>query len=366
LQYNTSRHLSIWGENLDVLIIGAGAIGSLIAYRLGQAGHRVTAVARTPYVRAVNRRGLLVAENGHAFRARNIRAIEHTDALGTASYELVLITTKAFDTAVAAVQAQPFVRRGAHAMILQNGVGGIEVARGLLEPDMGEAGLYAGVVTIPVEVLKPAVIEPRWRRGGVGIAPIEAGRDAAPMVHLFAEIGFTVHAYRDWRACKWSKLMLNMLGNAMPAILDLPLDQVYASRELYELERTALQEARTVVRRMGIKPVSLPGYPVPPLVWILCALPAAWTHPIFRRAVLSGRGGKKPSLHIDLARGRTRSEVEFLNGAVVRAGEKLGLPTPVNRALCETLSDIVQHKIEWAEYQGQAERLIQRARNGRS
>jgi 2-dehydropantoate 2-reductase len=349
---------------LDVLIIGAGAIGSLMAYRLGQAGHRVTAVGRAPYVRAVNQRGLLVAQNGRAIRATGIRAIENATELDNAGFDWVLITTKAFDTAVAAVQAQPFVRRGAQAMVLQNGVGGIETARGLLEPNIAAGGFYAGAITVPVEVLKPAVIEPRWGRGGIGIAPIEAGHEVAPVCRLFADVGFAVRAYRDWRAMKWSKLMLNVLANAIPAILDWPLDQVYANRGLYELERAVLQEARTVVKRMGTRLVSLPGYPVPLLVWVLCALPETLTYPLFRRMVLSGRGGKKPSLHIDLARGRDRSEVEFLNGAVVRAGEKLDLPTPVNRILYDTLTGIAQQELEWAQYQGQAERLIRRARNG--
>ena len=198
----------------------------------------------------------------------------------------------------------------------------------------------------------------------MGIAPIEPGHKAASIAGLLADIGFRVRTYRDWRAMKWSKLLLNMLANAIPAILDWPLEKAYANRDLYELERVALSEAQAVMRRMGIRAVSLPGYPVWLLARMLCALPATATYPLFRRMVLLGRGGKPPSLHIDLAQGRERSEVEFLNGAVVRAGEKLDVPTPVNRALYETLSAIARHEIAWAEYKGQAERLIRRARNG--
>jgi 2-dehydropantoate 2-reductase len=277
--------------------------------------------------------------------------------LGDARFDLVLITCKAFDTAVSAVLAQHFVQRGAQALVLQNGVGGVEVARSIL----GEECLSAGVVTIPVEVLKPAVIRPRWQRGGIGVAAVSGGLDATSLTQLLSLAGFDVRSYPDWRSMVWSKLMLNLLANALPAILDRPLDHVYADRRLYELERASFREARAVVREMGIRLVSLPGYPVPLLVWLLCALPAGLTHALFRRAILGGRGGKSPSLHIDLARGRPRSEVTFLNGAVVRAGEKLGLPTPVNRALYDTLTGIVDKEIAWTEYQGQAERLLQRA-----
>ena len=90
------------------------------------------------------------------------------------------------------------------------------------------------------------------------------------------------------------------------------------------------------------------------------------TYPIFRRAILRARGGKRPSLHIDLDQGRDKSEVEFLNGAVARAGEKLGIPTPINRVLYETLIGIVRGQVDWSEYQSQADRLIHRARAGRS
>ena len=339
---------------MDVLIIGAGAIGSLIAHQLCAAGHKVTAVARAPYVRAVKKRGLLLEQDGQTERAAGLRVVEHTDALGDVRFDVVLITTKAFDTAVAAGQASPFVARGAWAVIVQNGVGSVEIARTIL----GERNLYAGTITIPVEVLEPAIIRPRWGRGGIGVAPVRAGQDVALLAQLFAESRFEVRVYTDWQAMRWSKLMLNMLANAIPAILDLPVDEVYADRRMYRLERAAMREARVVVARLGIRLVSLPGYPVPFLAWMLCAWPGVLTYPIYRRAVLGGRGGKLPSLHIDLRRGRDRSEVAFLNGAVAQAGEKLGLPTPVNRMLCETLTHIVRGEVSWSAYRGQAERLL--------
>ena len=166
----------------DVLIIGAGAIGSLIAHQLCAAGHKVTAVARAPYVRAVAQRGLLMEQDGRTERAAGLRAVEHTDALGDARFDVVLITTKAFDTAVAAGQAAPSVARGARAVIVQNGVGGVEIAR----PILGEENLYAGTITVPVEVLQAAVIRPRWGRGGLGVAPVRAGQDVTLLAQLFA------------------------------------------------------------------------------------------------------------------------------------------------------------------------------------
>jgi 2-dehydropantoate 2-reductase len=284
-----------------------------------------------------------------------IQAVQTPDALQDARFDLILITTKAFDTAVATVQIAPLAKKDTLVCIVQNGVGGIETAQGIL----GEHQLYAGVITIPVELPKPAVIRARTDRGGIGIASVN-GENADPLMALFAEVGLRTRLVADWRSLKWSKLMLNILGNAIPAILDWPPEQVYANKSLYKLERDALREARTVVKELKVDLVSLPGYRVPLIVGALCALPVWSTHAVFCRTIGNSRNGKPPSLHLDLSRGREKSEVEFLNGAVARVGAKLGVPTPVNQVLYNLLLGIAQKQIPWDEYRGQADRLIGR------
>jgi 2-dehydropantoate 2-reductase len=341
------------GRDLDVLIIGAGAIGSLLAYRLMVGGHQVTAVGRAAYVRAITQRGLLIEEQGHVITAPRFQAVENVESLGNATFDLVLITTSAFDTAVAAVQARHVVRSDATVVVLQNGVGGVDVARGLLRKE----DFYSGVTTIPVEVLKPAVIRLLGSKGGIGLAPVASVQDIEPLVRLFVQAGFETRAYENWQAMQWSKLMLSMLTNAIPAILDLPPDQILADRRLYELERNALCEARSVVEQLKLRLVSLPGYRVPLLVCGLCALPARMAYPFFRYAILHRRGSSPSPLQADLRKGQ-KSEAAFLNGAVARIGAQIGVATPINRTLYEILDGIARGEIEWSEYRGQAEHLI--------
>jgi 2-dehydropantoate 2-reductase len=243
-------------------------------------------------------------------------------------------------------------------LLLQNGVGGVDVAIGLLGPQQ----LYAGITTMPVQVLKPAVLRLLEHRGGLGLAAVDSAQELDSLAQLFVEAGLKTQVYQDCLAMQWSKLTLSMLANAIPAILDWPLDRILADPRLYALERDAVCEAWAVVQRLKMRLVALPGYPVPQLVRGLCALPPKLAYPIFRRAILHRRGGRPSPLQHDLKKGRPKSEVRFLNGAVARAGAQAGVPTPINRTLDSILTAIARGEVEWSEYQGQADRLVRRAR----
>ncbi|MCP4516163.1 MAG: ketopantoate reductase family protein, partial [Delftia sp.] len=119
-----------------------------------------------------------------------------------------------------------------------------------------------------------------------------------------------------------------------------------------------LRETVLVMRALGLRSVRLPGYPVPWLAWGARWAPFFVLRPIMRKLVSGGRGSKPPSLLLELRRGRRRSEVAELNGAVVRAGAQVGRPTPVNRALHETLSRLTEGQIQWDSVRRQPEVLL--------
>jgi 2-dehydropantoate 2-reductase len=245
-------------------------------------------------------------------------------------------------------------QRGIPILVLQNGVGGEETVAEIL----GEATILSAVITLSVEVPELGLVRLATTRGGIGLAPTTPGRSVAEPGEVFRKAGFKISVYQDYQAMKWSKLLLNIIGNASPAILDMFPDEVFADSRLFALERAAFREAVGVIRALGLRPVSLPGYPVPLFAWAICSLPLWFLRPIFRRVIVSGRGGKMPSLHMDLSRGKGKSEVEYLNGAVVRYAQELGVAVPVNRALHSVLIGIVKGEIPWEEYRGQPERLL--------
>ena len=237
---------------------------------------------------------------------------------------------------------------------MQNGVGGEERVVEVL----GEATVFSAVITLAVEILEPGLVRLTTTRGGIGLAPTTLRHSVNWLAEAFQGAGFKVAVYPHHQAMKWSKLLLNILGNASSAILGMSPDLIFAHRRLFILERTAFREARAVMRALGLRPVSLPGYPVPLLAWCVCSLPGWLLQPVFQWTIVGGRGGKMPSLYLDVMRHRQSSEVEFLNGAVVRQARELGMEVPVNEVLYSTLMDIVRGAIPWEEHQGQPRRLL--------
>ena len=156
---------------------------------------------------------------------------------------------------------------------------------------------------------------------------------------------------------KWSKMLTNLIANPTSAILDMTATEVFANKDLYKIEIDMLKECLAVMKARGFEVVDLPGTPVRALAFAT-TLPLWLSKPLLGRAAGAGRGAKMPSFHIDLHSGRGKSEVEYLHGAVVRAGEKFNVPTPVNKVLTETLVALTNKEIPLEEFAHKPEKLV--------
>jgi 2-dehydropantoate 2-reductase len=313
-------------------------------------------LARPSTALAIEQQGLRILEDGGLHVATQLTAIVDPTALDPQDRppELAILCVKAYDTAnalpaLAALSAQAI-------LTLQNGIGNEEI----LAERFGASRVVSGAITSSVEASVPGRVEVA-KRGGIGLAPIcaEAGPAARSALEALRGAGFDTRMYRDYRALKWSKALLNMFGNATAAILDMPIHEIYDDARLVALERGAFLEALTVMDRLGITPINLPRNPAALLASAKRHMPALLLNPLLRRAVAGGRGGKPPSLQLDLARGSARSEGQFLYGAVARAGAEVGIPTPVNRALWDTLHMIATGAVAWDAYRRAPERLLE-------
>ncbi|MCL4829279.1 MAG: 2-dehydropantoate 2-reductase [Caldilinea sp.] len=362
----------------NVLIIGAGAIGCLVGGKLAMTNHQVTLVGRRAFVDQVRTRGLQLTDERGVHIVRNLRAassmLEAYDRSPSA-FDLAIFTVKSYDTAAAVDELrQALADTGAPAPALisvQNGVGNEE----LLAEVAANAAVIAGSITTPVSVEAPGVIRIDKPSYGLGLAVWgqegERGREGEGEsgAAVFAEVcgvmemaSFAVKSYASAASMKWTKLLMNMMGNATCAILDEAPAAVFADNRMVDIEIKAWREALAVMRAANIAPVDLERYPFGKLALLIRYAPAVLMRPILRKQIGGARGGKMPSLHIDLHGNKGKSEVRWLNGAVVEKGSALGVATPVNAALTSTLLHLVEHPEERAGWKGAHDRLWQAMR----
>lgn len=335
------------------LIVGAGAIGCMIGAHLVRAGHRVAFVARPATGRALAASGITLDGAGPPQTVRAFDLLERVQSLHGQGYDWILLATKAYDLQMILQQLAAGGPSGT-VVTLQNGIGSEALAAAFVGPDR----VVAASVTIPVERLGPT----RFRigaRGGLLLAPWSASGPAPqPLARALSAAALPTAVTASARAMKWSKLLYNQLGNATSAILALPPERIFRHTQLYQVEVAALRESRAVMRALDLPLVSLPGYParwqIPPLV----RLPSALTQPVVAWMMGRSRGGKMPSLYLDLEAGRSRSEVAVLNGAVARVAATLGVPAPVNDGLACLLTALVRRERPVEHFRGRPAALL--------
>jgi len=345
--------------SLDILVVGAGAIGCFVGGRLAGSGQTVTLLGRPALMDKIAAGGLCLQ---HPTRPEQLvfpQTVTSPDKLPSAAFDFIFVTVKSPDTetVIRQLQASGLLLADSYLVSFQNGIGN----EALLADAFGPERVIAGTITIPISVPEPGIIAVSKDKGGLGLAPLRAGQPVQRLAAALNQAGLTTPTYEDYRAMKWSKLLLNIVTNASSAILDQPPAQIIANTGLFNLEIEALREGVAVMKAQEITAVRLPGYPVD---WLARLVSAGWLPVGVKRAVLqpamrSGRGSKMPSLQLDLAAGRKSSEVTVLNGAIAAAGQRLGVPTPVNQALTEILSGIACGQLNWANFRHQPQKLQQ-------
>lgn len=338
---------------LNILSIGAGAIGTYIGGSLALQGHRLTFLERPGAATDLADRGLLLTLGDGEHRISKPVVFDSlTQALNAHPYDLALFALKSFDTAGFLQSIQPSADIFPPILCLSNGVDN-EPA---LESALGSEKIIAGTITSAVgrHALGEIVLE---KMRGVGIA---AGHPLSErLVAEFNRANLNAQLCSKAVDMKWSKMLTNLIANASSAILDMPPSEIFAHPGLYRLEIQQLREALAVMRYLGIKTTDLPGTPVRLLASAVQYLPVSLSRPLMAKAVGAGRGAKMPSFHIDLHHGRGISEVDYLNGAVVRAGESGGIPTPTNDLLNTTLLDLTAGRLPLDAYQHDPGKLIE-------
>ncbi len=292
---------------MQIGVLGTGAVGGYYGAMLARAGVPVVFVGRPAQVEQLNDAGLRLQTA--AFDER-VAVTASADPAALASCALVLCCVKSGDTETAAAQLAPVLAPHAVVLSLQNGVdNAARLAAGL---PAGTA-VAPAVVYVATELAAPDHVR-HHGRGELVLArwPSTPGRPTPEQVQaVFEPAGVPVTLADDVDAALWSKLVLNCAYNALSAISRLPYGRLRRGEGVEATMRAVVAECEAVAAAAGI------------------ALPAPW--PAVER-IAATMPGQFSSTAQDLMRGKP-SEIDHLNGFVVREGRRLGVATPVNQAL---------------------------------
>lgn len=345
---------------LNMLVFGAGAIGTYIGGSLALAGHQLVYVEQPRVVEELRERGLRLdltlderrkTKNASRIEPASFRIVSTLEeALRYGPFDVALFALKSFDTLAALEGMRPFADKMPPILCLSNGVSNEPAIAEVLGTDKV---IYGTVTTAIGRRGAGDIVLERLR--GVGVAK---GHPLSEKLHNALDKAYlNSRLYENAPSMKWSKMLTNLIANPTSAILDMTAREVFANRQLYRLEIEMLRECLAVMKAQNIDVVDLPGTPVRALAFAT-RLPLWLSKPLLSRAAGAGRGAKMPSFHIDLHNGRGKSEVEYLHGAVVRAGQMCNIPTPVNALLTETLVALTNQEIPLEEFAHKPQKLL--------
>jgi 2-dehydropantoate 2-reductase len=290
---------------LKIAIIGAGAMGSLFGSMLSKVSEVVLIDINHDHVEAIQKNGLIVENLDGSRSTFNLLITNRPEELSD-RVELAIIFTKSFNTRDAANTARAILDPQGVALTLQNGIGNFDMIQNILGPENAVLGVtsHGGTFLGPGHV----------RHAGIGpthIANIPLKKSLIDkIVNIFNVAGIDTSLSDNMNSLIWGKLIINVGINAMTAICRVPNGIIGKISECFDIMEEAVSEAAAVADALGIM------------------LP--YEDPVAQvKKVCEATATNQASMLQDILRG-TRTEIEAINGAIVKKADTLGIPTPMN------------------------------------
>ncbi len=285
-----------------VLVVGAGAVGGYFGALLIKSGVDLTFLVRAGRFQDISENGLKImsVEGDFVVQPSLLKSLDKIEAV-----DLIILAVKCQDLMPIYPQLTPLIEKGAVILTLQNGVG----AEGDILEYYKKPCVLAGVAYITARLNESGIIE-HARRGMITLGELSGEKSPrAEAVHqLLSEAGIHCRLSSNIRRAKWEKLCWNATFNPLSVILDYPISLVLAHSELKEMVRKGIAEIIAVAASEGIliKPK------------------------IIEQSIEASFDLKNyyTSMHEDYRQGK-ETEIEYLNGDLLRRGKKNGVPTPV-------------------------------------
>jgi len=341
----------IENNKLKVLCIGAGAIGTYVGGSLAIAGHEVHFVDRPETLNRIRENGIdLHLTTG----IHNLKPNDLWDSIGEAisnfEFNFSILAVKSYDTDSVIENWNDVAEKIPPVVCFQNGVENeLKISQ-----IIGNEKTISGTITTAIGRIENGIIVEKLR--GIGIE--EKNSLSSLIINALNQAGLNAVSFENSADMKWSKLLTNVTTNASCAILNMTPEEILNNPALFKIEIEQLREVLKVMRAKEIRVVDLPGTPVKLFALVIRHFPLWIARIVLKNSISKGRGGKMPSFYLDLVSGRMKSEVDYLNGAVVRHGENVGIHTPVNKILNETLMKLTNNKVQTTEFDHQTEKYL--------
>jgi 2-dehydropantoate 2-reductase len=307
-------------ENPNIVVLGAGAVGCYFGGMLARAGHRVTLVARAEHVAAIAQHGLHM--DCQSFQ-EYVSVSASTDLAVVAQADLILLCVKSPDTTKTIEAIKPYLQKHTAILSLQNGVDNCERISAVIDNPV-----FATVVYVATIMAGPGRLK-HLGRGELAIGQAGASQHTSgaaeqltALAKLLTEGGVPCVVSADIRKDQWSKFLVNCSYNAISAIGQFTYGQMVQTESVRVLIQQLGSEVVSIAQHQGI----------------------ALTHQEAQQVndmIPKTMPGQLSSTAQDLAR-KKPSEIEYLNGLVVRKGQEYGIATPANQsvyALVKMLED---------------------------
>jgi 2-dehydropantoate 2-reductase len=306
---------------LKICVLGAGALGCAMGGVLTEAGNEVWLVNRgRAHVDAMRTNGLTLRDAA-VDRVVPVRATTNYQeiAIATGTVDLIIVLVKSFHTAEAIHAARPIIGPDTVVMSLQNGLGHEEV----LAAAVGRQRVLAGKTYAGGVMLSPGhvIVGTRGKETHIGELDGAITPRVTRIADTFNQAGLVTTVSTNIMSVMWEKLLVNVATGALSGVTGLPYGELYQVTEVEACAIAAVAEAMAVAKASGI-PLTTTE-PRQPWVKAAVGLPFEF----------------KASMLQSLEKG-SATEIDYVNGAVVAQGLKVGVPTPVNQALVACLKGI--------------------------
>ncbi len=299
---------------MKFLVLGAGALGTAFGGMLADAGHDVTLIGREKHMKPIREYGLRISGIWGSHVIKNIRATSELNANCESNADVVLLTTKSFDTENAMQELQPLITDESVVTSLQNGIGNEEI----IARYVGKERTMGGTVITGFEMPKPGEVEVTVSAATTKIGELnnEITPRSRKIVAIFNDAGMPSDAVDNIQMHIWAKALYSAALNPLSAIFRVEYGELTDPHSFAIIE-DLIHEAFEVAKAEGVE-----------LFWNS----AEEYLDYLRREQIPPTEKHHSSMLNDIKRGK-KTEIAFLNGVFVDLGKRHNIPTPVNETI---------------------------------